>query len=202
MTEGILFWSTYVALWLTVATLFISVFVLYRHLGMQLLNTREQRMNQGPSVGERFPIRHLVDVDGKAVDLSLGHRPVLMFLASTACRPCADAREALATFAVSSAREIETLLICRGATVDDVRNFTDELPREVRVVPDLRWEIGAALKVAGTPFALIVDADRLVRGKGSPTTAEAFEWFREQISLAPPQLLAPSPTTSGSLWPR
>lgn len=178
-----LFGLSYGVLWTLVVILFVAVFVLYRHLGQELLVGQERRMAQGPSVGSPLPSLELRDIHGDAVNLiGTRTRAALLFVATTSCRPCRDALPALGEFAERYAATIETVIACRGRNREDVVEFTTSLPDSVRIVADTQWRVGTALRIATTPFALIADGSLIVRGKGAPDKTEAFEWFREQLA--------------------
>jgi len=178
-----LFWGTYVVLWLLVVMLFAAVFFLYHHHGRMLLNSREGRANQGPAVNQPLPVAQLRDIAGEAVALGQPQtRSRLIFLASTTCQPCQAARAALSAFAEKYRETIETVMVCAGSE-QEVREFAADLAGSVRVIVDSPKKFAAQLRVTSTPFALIIDPDGIVRGRGMPVTMEAFETMSEQTEI-------------------
>lgn len=183
--SSVLFIATYIVLWILTVGLSCTVFALYRHLGLQMLNGAEGRARQGPDEGSRLPDATLHTLSGATMRLNQPReRPLFVFFASTTCEPCRRTLEALGQFARRYDGALDTVLVCRGDTTQEVQEFTLPLPECVYVVPDTRWELGARLRVSSTPFGLIADEESIVRAKGMPDRAEHFAWFIEQLEVA------------------
>ncbi len=194
MTET-LFWVTYVALWLLCALLVVSVLLLYRYLGAQLLNGAARQASQGPVLGaELRPLLSRFGLEPGA------HRPLLLFFASTTCGPCLEMRSTLSRFAERSRGRVETLLVCRGEP-DEVEHFAEPISDSVRRATDRRWEIGRAFGISSTPFVLLADAGAFLRAKGTPTGADSLEAMLQQMESATavrsPIVLNPVPRDDG-----
>ncbi len=177
----LLFWASYLAIWALVLLLFAAVFLLYRHQGRMLLNSRDGRATQGPKVGERTRAMRVRDLRGQTTNIAAPNpHPLFIFFAQTVCKPCTEALPTLAQFAQQHSPSVDFLVVCAG-THDEVAQFTATLPDFIRIVPDARREIFAKFDVSSTPFALILDRARTVRGKGMPVKPEAFQWFLDQL---------------------
>ncbi len=182
---NIFFWASYCALWVLTVALFAAIFFLYRYLGGKLLNGAEGRAKQGPEFGARLPSARLRDLTGASIDLGEPRtQPLFIFFASTTCEPCRKVLGVFGRFAEQYAMLLEVAFVCRGGTAKEVAEFAADLPANVRVVPDTRWDLGSQLRISSTPFALIVDEETIVRGKGMPGEQEDFEWFVEQLEVA------------------
>ena len=147
-----------------------------------MLNGREERVNQGPELHKAISMGTFIDLGGEKVKLG---KPALMpqfvFFASNECRPCMAARESLGNFARLYKDKVETIILCRGDREKTVE-FADPLPSDVKVISDPRWDLGVKLRISSTPFALITDANGVIKGKGIPTSLAEFEWFLERLS--------------------
>jgi len=175
------FWTTYVALWAPVLILIVAVFALYRYYGSVLVNSREGRMSQGPEVGRQLAHITFRDTRNEVVDLTTqGTRPILVFMAQIACKPCREALPALANFATKYQDAVDVVFVCAGK-LDEVQQFARSLPRTVRIIADPRRAGFVTLRVSSTPFAFILDNERIVRGTGMPVVTKAFEWFVRQL---------------------
>jgi hypothetical protein len=182
---NVFFWVTYIALWALVLLLFAAVFFLYRHHGKMLLDSKEGRVSQGPELYKQFPSMRVRDMSGNTILLGrLSPQPIFIFFAQTTCKPCQEARAALAAFASKHQQMLETVLVCTGK-VQEITEFAVSLPDAIRLVPDPHKDLLVQLRISSTPFAVILDQEGTVRGKGMPVTSEAFEWFVEQLEHTP-----------------
>lgn len=180
------FWLSYTMLWALVLLLLASVFFLYRHHGRMLLDSRAGRADQGPDTEKPLPGVRARDRDGRAFELGQpSPLPRLLFFAQTSCKACEALLPALATFADQHVQALETVLICAGRP-RDIDALAADLPAAVHVVPDLRSELLANLRVSSTPLALVLDREGTVRGKVMPGSAEAFTWLVESLESSPP----------------
>jgi hypothetical protein len=178
-----------IALWLVVLALVASQFAVLRHLGQQLLNAPERKQAQGPDLGMALPHAQLTTLDNRIARIGgQRERAAFLYVASTTCEPCRNGRDALARFSQRYASELDTILVCRGRTDEDVRAFAATLPPTVHVVADRSSAFATRLRISHTPYAFIVDRDSIVRGKGSPDGDLAFDWFHQQLRLAAGEL--------------
>lgn len=183
--SNVVFWAAFTALWVLVLGLVVAVFLLYRYHGRMLLESREGRANQGPALDKPFPEVRARDVHARVMDIGQpSDRARFVYLAQTTCQPCKEARDALGVFAAQHRATVDTVLVCSGGA-REVAEFAADLPDAVQVVPDVRNEWRSQLRVSISPFAVILDRDGIVRGKGSPVTLEAFEALVEQLDRGP-----------------
>lgn len=176
----IVLWISSLLLWVAVLLVCFAVFALYRHHGRMLLHSRDGREDQGPAIEKRLPIAQVRDIEGRVINLGIQGRPQFIFFAQTHCKPCQDARASLAHFADEHHDSIETILVFAGLP-SDMRDVAARLPQTVRVVPETNRQLFTKMHVSSTPFALVTDADGVVRGKGMPVLPEAFAWFASRL---------------------
>lgn len=173
-----------VALWTLVLLLFGAVFVLYRHVGQQLTDSPEGRLAQGPEPGTRLPDVRLMDVRGKHVELANGTLPTFLLFVSTSCEPCLEILPYFRAFADDHRGSLQHVIMTRGNTDSEVDEFARQFGRNVRVVADNGWKLGSRLRITATPFAVLADANAVVRAKGLPGAYERLQWFVEQLAVA------------------
>jgi|SRR5215471_17079367 len=146
------------------------------HLGqISLLNSRDGREQQGPTMDEPLPAARLRSVEGKHYELGRSPRhSQLVFFAATDCKPCQRLKPGFASLAGKYGSRVQPILVCRG-TEGGVVKFATDLPSNVVVVADPRWDLGTRLRVYSTPFVIIADREGVVRGKGNPRDGAALE---------------------------
>lgn len=180
MTDA-LFWVSYFGLWVLTLTLLAAVFFLYRYHGQLFLNSAEGRSNQGPGLQHSITPHNVKDLKGEELVLGgITNAKQFVFFASVKCGPCSEALPALDAFAKAHQAQMQTTIVCRGSN-REVANFAKVLTSQIRVVADPKWSIGTNLRVSTTPFAFILDEQKIVRAKGMPADREGFEWFLDQV---------------------
>ena|SRR6266571_5046238 len=176
---------TYIALWIIVSFLLAAVFFLYRYIGTQLMGGREGQFRQGPELDSKVPLLRLTALGGEQFYLGgPSARPRLVFLATTECKPCQSLKGAFSTFARKYGDSLDVALVCRGSR-EAVGEFAHDLPQNIVIIADPRWDLGTKIRVHSTPFVFITDTAGVVRGKGNPRDEIAFEWFLEQLRDVP-----------------
>lgn len=196
MTDA-LFWVSYFGLWVLTLTLLAAVFFLYRYHGQLFLNSAEGRANQGPGLEGSIDPQSVRDLQGEELVLGgVTNAKQFVFFASVKCGPCADALPALDAFAKAHQTHMQTTIVCRGNN-KEVANFTKVLTSQIRVVADPKWTIATKLRVSTTPFAFILDEEKIVRGKGMPVDQAGFEWFLEQVNRYEERVRRTAPVSLG-----
>lgn len=158
----LLFWISYGILWAAVGVLSAGMIVMLREHADAVLGSREGRSRlHGPPEGSTVP--GLGGEEIRAVAATPGRPRVILFMAVT-CQPCRRRRPHVSHFAADQAESVETIVCCSGS-VENVREFAEELGPEVAVVADPTGDASAAWRVFMTPFAVGVDRRGIVRGK-------------------------------------
>jgi methylamine dehydrogenase accessory protein MauD len=175
--EGI--WlASYVGLWLLVMVMLLGFLALARQVG--LLNRRvppygARAANPGPDIGDRAPLVETQDLDGRPVVVGDGggKRMLVVFL-SGGCETCADLVPAIRSLARSERNSTATVVVSfdtEGATREFVaRHKLDGIPVVVS-----GGKVGDAYEISGTPYAVLVDEQGVVRSKGMVNHLEHLE---------------------------
>lgn len=161
---------SYLTLWVVVVVLAVTVVALARQIGLlhYRLPPSVARMGApGPKVGEAVPPIQERDLSGAQVALgsAKGKNTLVVFL-SSACETCEEVAPAVRSIARSERDRTETILVAPEAPDSFDRSFfsrhkLDELPIVVS------YDVADDLGVAATPYALLIDAQGILRTKGT-----------------------------------
>jgi hypothetical protein len=184
MSHEMLVVSNYI-IWVILIVLLLAVFALYRHFGQLYVNSAQAKENQGPRLGSSLRSIGGIDMSGRVFELPTV-RPTLLLLADTQCEVCASVRDGLAVLRPVQ-QLAEMFVLCSGPP-QDVLAWQHRVPDFVRVVHDAKGGMADKLAVNGTPFAVGVSGDGIVRWKGIVSTADA-------VKLAVDELLVVEPPT-------
>jgi AhpC/TSA family len=203
MNSGLL--VSQLALWLLMAFLYLAVLMMYRRFGEVMLSGRDARGNQGPAAELQMDSINVTDIS--AFERTLG-RPrkdfQLIFVSSVLCKQCKVALPYLSAFAEQHSDELETILVCHGDG-KSAKEFVKDLARNIHVVLDPKRKVAPRLRINNTPFAVLVDREGVVRGKGLAYVAKHFQWFSkrmaEQHSKIPLETLTNSSLTKKGAMP-
>jgi methylamine dehydrogenase accessory protein MauD len=166
--------ASYVLLWLLVIALCAVVVALARQIGTLHLRLGPRGAlemdTEGPPLGELPPPALATEPNGDEVDLAApGQRRVVLFV-SPGCGTCAQVLPGLdavasagghAAYAVSELDFDETRISFGGR---DARERVLSGP-----------EVARAWGIPGTPFAVVLDENAVVRAKGTPNNLEQLE---------------------------
>ena len=171
IVSNLLLWAAVVVLALTVAALVRQVGVLHECITPAgALVTRA-----GPEVGESAPAMTVATLAGENIEIG-GSRPAgatLLFFVSPTCPVCKALLPAVESVARAEGRDVRVVLASDGE-LDEQRRFVaaEALERFPYVVST---ELGLAYRVAQLPYAVLIDADAIVRAKGIVNTREHLE---------------------------
>jgi hypothetical protein len=154
---------SYIFMWILMLVLCVAVFALYHHFGEIYMNSQRGREDQGPHTGKQIKRIGASDLRGRSADLAQD-KPALVVFLDVGCVLCADLRQGLSAFAEES-KAIEVLAIVGGNRAEVV-GFSASLSSNIRVIPDPRERLTKRYGVGALPFAVALDADGFVRGKG------------------------------------
>jgi methylamine dehydrogenase accessory protein MauD len=168
-----------IVLWIAVIALAAIVFALMRQIGVlheRVAPAGALMSGGGPQVGEAAPVFEIADwsgtlrrVGGAAVD---GISTLLLFVSPTC--PVCKTLLAIATSVVSSERTWLRLILASDGT----RAEHDAFVREHRIDQYpylLSTELGVTYHVSKLPYAVLIDAAGVIRGKGLVNTREHLE---------------------------
>lgn len=165
--------ASYVALWLLVIVLAVIVVALARQIGTLYLRLGPRgalEMDaEGPALGSTAPRVELTALDGRAIRIGGGGRAQLLLFVSPGCHICEQVlpgvgaleKLGVAPVVVSDQDAEETALVYGRKRL------------EAPIVPGIG--LTGAYEIPGTPFVVIVDADGIVKAKGTVNNLEQLE---------------------------
>lgn len=127
-------------------------------------------IDQGPAIGSKLPPFTGHDPAGQLVHAAelLGGPNVLLFMSAT-CPPCAGLAEELR---VGDLGELDSFLVIVIDAADYARL---RLPSRLRALHMTNREVGQVFGVSGRPFAVVTDADGIVRVKRGLNTVDQLK---------------------------
>lgn len=174
-----------VLLWIATLGLGLLVLVLARQIGVlheRIAPVGALAIDSGPKVGELAPAMELAALDGRVIGLGRPReRGLLLFFLSPTCPVCKKLLPVLRSMQTAEARTLEIVLASDGA-LDEHRRFQqaerlDSFPYLVSA------ELGMGFRVAKLPYAVLIDADGRIRGKGLVNNREQIESLLEAREL-------------------
>jgi methylamine dehydrogenase accessory protein MauD len=184
VTDALL--ASNLVLWLLVIALGAVVLALTRQVGLlheRIAPAGALAVERGPEVGEPVPARSFPTLAGSPVDLggpsASGQRTLLFFL-SPSCPVC---KTLLPTLQRLARRDPTIRLVY--ASDGTLREHAQFAAREGLEVGSylLSEELGRNFEVAKLPFAVLIDADGILRAKGLVNTREHLESLFEAERL-------------------
>jgi methylamine dehydrogenase accessory protein MauD len=170
-------------LWVVVLALGGIVLALARQIGVlyeRVAPVGALAIGRGPVVGEQAPVIEAEALDGGALAIggprTDGKRTLLFFLSPT-CPVCKSLLPVVQSLARDERAGTAVVLVGDGAP-EEHRSFAraqrlDDLPYAVSTALGVRWQ------VPRLPFAVLLDADGVVRAKGLVNTREHLESLLE-----------------------
>lgn len=176
MTEALL--VSNLVLWLLVILLGIVVLALTRQVGVlyeRIAPAGALMIDKGPRVGEHAPVFELRDLAGRALKLGgihpAGRATVLLFVSPT-CPMCKKLLPIARSMAAGEAA-VDLVLASDGDEQEQRRFVARERLETMPLV--LSRELGMAYQIGKLPYAVLVDAEGVIRAKGLVNTREHFE---------------------------
>ena len=172
------FIASYGALWVLVVFLSLVAIGLLREVTImkRSLSQAGLRGDAPLAVGSRAPRFSAVDARSGRVVTSrvLDSQTTAILFLSSGCSICRHLAYSLKGFI--EANSISVLAVCKGGQ-HDCEEFLESLSTQVPLVLDPRSEVSELYGVSSYPVAVIVDADRRIRGYGYPRDARSFQEF-------------------------
>lgn len=167
-----------VLLWLAVLALLVTVLALSRQIGIlyeRVAPMGALMMDTGPKVGEAAPVFELPQL-GTVDKLVLGApapRATLLFFLSPTCPVCKKLLPIIASISRAESRWLGVVLASDGDTVEhETFRKRADLGRYPYV---LSAELGMKYQVSKLPYAVLIDEQGIVRGKGLVNSREQLE---------------------------
>ncbi|BCH30142.1 hypothetical protein MesoLjLc_20720 [Mesorhizobium sp. L-8-10] len=166
-----------VALWVVVIALLIVVFALARQVG--ILFERVAPMgalmtDAGPKVGEASPRFDLMTLDGKPLAIGgASARNMLVFFLSTTCPVCKKLLPVLKSMRAAEGKSLDIVLASDG---DHTAHQAFHRAAGLGDFPYvLSPDLGMTYRINRLPFAVLLDRQGVVRGKGLVNSREQLE---------------------------
>jgi methylamine dehydrogenase accessory protein MauD len=174
---------TIVVLWLTVVALAVIVLGTLRQLAPVLERAVAAAaglgsFDQGPAVGQELPRFTARDTVGEpADDQQLRGEPAILVFLSSGCGPCQQLAEEMRAAGVGAlASQLIVVTSPEGSS-------SLELPAGLRVLAETANEVSSPMRVHGTPFAVAVDADGVVRATEVPNTLAQLDSLAAVVGM-------------------
>lgn len=174
-------------LWVAVGILSVVVFALARQVGVlheRVAPAGALLTRAGPAPGERAPVIDVRTFDGDALTVggvsAVGRRTLLFFLSPT-CPVCKTVLPTLLSVAAGETPAIDVVLASDGRPDEHAALAAEFRAQGLPYV--LSTELGLAYQVAKLPYAVLLDADGVVRAKGIVNTREHVESLVEAERL-------------------
>lgn len=166
-----------IVLWVVVIALLFVVFALARQVG--ILFERVAPMgalmtDAGPKVGEASPRFDLMTLDGKPLAIGgASARSTLVFFLSTTCPVCKKLLPVLKSMRAAEAKSLDIVLASDG---DHAAHQAFHRAAGLGDFPYvLSPDLGMTYRINRLPFAVLLDRQGIVRGKGLVNSREQLE---------------------------
>jgi methylamine dehydrogenase accessory protein MauD len=174
-------------LWVAVGVLSVVVLALARQVGVlheRVAPAGALLTRAGPAPGERAPVMDVRTFDGDALTVggaSAAGRRTLLFFLSPSCPVCKTVLPTVLSVAADETPPIEVVLASDGRPDEHATLAAEFRAKGLPYV--LSTELGLAYQVAKLPYAVLIDADGVVRAKGIVNTREHVESLVEAERL-------------------
>lgn len=164
---------SYVVLWALVVVLAVVVVALARQIGTLHLRLGPRGAleidDEGPPLGERVEPLAASDLEGRELVLGGDGSPQLLLFVSPGCDVC---RQVLPSVNAAARQGDLEAVVVTDAGEEESAAYARKL-RSVPVAASL--EAVEAFGVPGTPYVVVLDADGVVRAKGTVNNMEQME---------------------------
>ena len=174
-----------IVLWILVAVLGLVVFALARQVGVlyeRIAPAGALMISQGPEVGEQAPAFTLETMAGESLTLggtpSTGKSTLLFFLSPT-CPVCNTLLPVLRSIKESEKAWLDVVLASDGDRDKQEKFIAEKKLQDFPYV--LSTDLGMAYQVAKLPFAVLIDEQGILRGKGLTNNREHLESLFEAM---------------------
>lgn len=166
-----------VLLWILVIVLAVIVFALARQVGVLFERVAPMgalMTDSGPKVGEATEAFDLAALDSRRVLLGPGQeRAALVFFLSPTCPVCKKLLPILKSIAANEKSWLDLVLASDGDAAVHRAFVADRALGDYPYV--LSTELGMTFRVSRLPYAVLIDGDGIVKGKGLVNNREQLE---------------------------
>jgi len=164
-------------LWLVVLALLLVVWALARQIGVlyeRVAPMGALMIDQGPKVGDAAPAFSLTSITGDAVEIGArAGRGQLLFFLSPTCPVCKKLLPVIRSIATSEKGWLDIVLASDGE-LPQHKAFYDKA--NLSTFPYvLSTELGMAYQISKLPYAVLIDEQGSIRGKGLVNSREQLE---------------------------
>lgn len=167
---------SYVLLWVIVLTLALATVVLARQVGV--LHSRlppygARMTNVGPAIGDQLEPRQIDDLSGRQASLTTpaDKEATLLVFITPGCSACTELLPAVRSLSRSDGAALNLVLVSLDG--DEATNRSYVETHRLRGTPYvLAPELRLMLGIGSTPYALLLDAQNVVRAKGVANNLE------------------------------
>ncbi len=181
--EGLWFVS-YIGLWIVTLIQACILVALLRQVGLLHLRLQPagaRTTNIGPEIGTRLPEIQVNDIFGDLVPVVSHSRARLLLFIAPPCSACAELLPGAKTLARSERTRMDVVFLTAFEDQEVNQAYVEQ-----HALTDLPYVASAHLAqeygVLGTPYALAIDADGIVRAKGIVNHIEHLESLVEALS--------------------
>lgn len=174
-------------LWVAVGVLAVVVLALARQVGVlheRVAPAGALLTRAGPAPGDRAPVIEVRTFYGDALTVggaSAAGRRTLLFFLSPSCPVCKTVLPTVLSVAAGESPAIDVVLASDGRPEEHAALAGEFRGQALPYV--LSTELGLAYQVAKLPYAVLIDADGVVRAKGIVNTREHVESLVEAERL-------------------
>jgi len=175
------------ALWIAVVVLAVVVLALARQVGVlheRVAPAGALLTRAGPAPGDPAPVLTARTIDGRELVLggkSSSARRTLLFFLSPSCPVCKTVLPTVLAVARGETPIIDVVLASDGRPEEHAALAADASAQGLPYV--LSTELGLAYQVGKLPYAVLIDAEGIVRAKGIVNTREHVESLVEAERL-------------------
>lgn len=173
-----------IVLWLVVVVLASLVLALVRQVGVlheRVAPVGALALGSGPKVGERAPQLELETISGEPLTVGAPNaaRSQLLFFLSPTCPVCESLIPVLRAMRISEKDWLDVLLASDGDMDAHLRFVAEKKLSDFPYISST--ELGMAFQIGRLPYAVLIDADGVVRGQGLTNTREHIESLFEAM---------------------
>jgi len=162
-----LFAVSYIALWLLVVLLFVSMVLVYRHFGLVIMSTGEGHDRDGLEVGTAAPEISGVDEDNQRRFWQPAAGGHLLVFTLPGCEPCERIAPILGKLSTELAKVSDiTVTVITTGRADAVHAFRSLMGTGPECLADDGSGAMDRYLVNATPFGFVLDERGLVQSKG------------------------------------
>jgi|SRR5271166_4072453 len=168
-----------IVLWMVVVAMAAVILGLARQIGVlheRVAPLGALTIDRGPQVGEKSPIFEIPDLRGKLIRVGGAYesgRSLLLIFVSPSCPVCKKLLPAIKSIALAERRWLDVALSSDG---DRAENSKFVAAQRLEGFPYLlSGEIGLAYQIGKLPYALLIDHEGVLKGKGLVNTREHLE---------------------------